>query len=168
MACAFCGVCARQTLAEVVQAVAEAIGAARTGLRLSPVTPVNDIQQDSNPQQLFERAVERLDAIEGLAYIHVIERATSGTRDVAPFDYAALRAKFRGAWIVNNGYSQELAEQAVASGYADAIAFGRPFIANPDLVKRFHRGAPLAQVNTDTLYGGGAQGYTDYPALAAE
>ncbi len=109
-------------LAEVTQAIADEIGAGRTGVRLSPVTPVNDAH-DSNPQPLFERAVERLDAIGGLAFVHVIEGATGGARDVAPFDYAALRAKFRGPWIANNGYDKAMAEQAIVSGYADAVAF---------------------------------------------
>ncbi len=152
-------------LAEVVQAIAAEIGADRTGVRLSPVTGSNDAH-DSDPQPLFERAVERLDAIGGLAFVHVIEGETGGPRDKIAFDYAALRAKFRGPWIGNNGYDKARAEQALASGYADAVAFGRPFIANPDLVRRLREDAPLAQVDPDTLYGGGAKGYTDYPALA--
>ncbi|HEL5055862.1 alkene reductase [Stenotrophomonas sp. PSU-St15] len=153
-------------LFEVVSAVAEAIGAGRTGVRLSPVTPVNDAH-DSNPQPLFNRAVERLDTIDGLAFIHVIEGATGGDRDNIPFDYPALRARFRGAWIANNGYDAERAGQALASGYADMIAFGRPFIANPDLVARLRSGAPLAELDPATLYGGGEHGYIDYPALDA-
>ncbi|KRG37803.1 N-ethylmaleimide reductase [Stenotrophomonas panacihumi] len=152
-------------LAEVTQAIAGEIGAGRTGVRLSPVTPVNDAH-DSNPQPLFERAVERLDAIGGLAFVHVIEGATGGARDVAPFDYAALRAKFRGPWIANNGYDKAMAEQAIASGYADAVAFGRAYIANPDLAERLRVDAPLNPVDAATLYGGGAKGYTDYPTLA--
>ncbi len=150
-------------LFEVVQAVAQEIGADRTGVRLSPVTPANDAH-DSDPQPLFERAVERLDPL-GLAFVHVIEGATGGPRDNIAFDYAALRAKFHGPWLVNNGYDKALAEATVASGRADAVAFGRPFIANPDLVERLRRDAPLNQVDADTLYGGGAKGYTDYPTL---
>jgi len=153
-------------LAEVVQAVADEIGAGRTGVRLSPVTPANDAR-DSNPQPLFERAVERLDAIGGLAFLHVIEGATGGPRDNIPFDYAALKAKFRGPWIVNNGYDKGMAVAALSEGKADAVAFGRPFIANPDLVARLRQDAPLASFDPDTLYGGGAKGYTDYPALDA-
>ena len=157
-------------LFEVVQAVAQEIGAERTGVRLSPVTPVNDAR-DSDPQPLFERAVERLDAL-GLAFVHVIEGTTGGPRELEdrPFDYEALKAAYRraggkGAWMVNNGYDKALAEQAVASGRADAVAFGRPFIANPDLVERLRRDAPLNPVDADTLYGGGAKGYIDYPTL---
>jgi len=151
-------------LFEVVAAVAGAIGAGRTGVRLSPVTPANDAH-DSNPQPLFERAVERLDDIEGLAFVHVIEGSTGGDRDNIPFDYAALRSRFGGAWIANNGYDKTRAEAALASGYADAVAFGRAFIANPDLVERLRRDAPLAEIDQATLYGGGAKGYTDYPPL---
>ncbi|MDT3528749.1 alkene reductase [Stenotrophomonas pavanii] len=151
-------------LFEVVSAVADAIGPGRTGVRLSPVTPVNDAH-DSDPQPLFNRAVERLDAIDGLAFIHVIEGATGGDRDNIAFDYAGLRARFRGRWIANNGYDAARAGEAVASGYADMVAFGRPFIANPDLVARLRTGAPLAELDADTLYGGGEHGYTDYPPL---
>lgn len=151
-------------LVEVTQAIADEIGAGRTGVRLSPVTPVNDAH-DSDPQPLFEHAVARLDAIGGLAFIHVIEGATGGARDVAPFDFAALRAKFRGPWIANNGYDKAMAERAIASGYADAVAFGRAYIANPDLAERLRLDAPLNPLDGTTLYGGGAKGYTDYPTL---
>ncbi|WP_045767835.1 alkene reductase [Xanthomonas albilineans] len=150
-------------LLEVVQAVAQEIGGERTGVRLSPVTPANDAH-DSNPQPLFERALERLDPL-GLAFVHVIEGATGGPRDNIAFDYAALRAKFHGPWLVNNGYDKAMAEETISSGRADAVAFGRPFIANPDLVERLRRNAPLNALNADTLYGGGAKGYTDYPTL---
>jgi N-ethylmaleimide reductase len=157
-------------LLEVMQAVVGAIGAGRTGLRLSPVTPANDAGQDSDAQALYNHVVEQLAPLR-LAFIHVIEGATGGPRDVAPFDFAALRSRFKagnpqGAWIVNNGYDGAMAAQAVQSGAADLVAFGRPFISNPDLVARLRSHAPLAALNRDTLYGGGAAGYTDYPALA--
>ena len=156
-------------LIEVMTAIAAEIGAGRTGLRLSPVTPANDAQQDSDAQGLFNYVVEQLAPLQ-LAFIHVVEGATGGPRDVAPFDYAALRSRFKqgnehGAWIVNNGYTREMAMAAVDSGAADLVAFGKPFISNPDLVRRLRDNAPLAPLNKDTLYGGGAAGYTDYPAL---
>jgi N-ethylmaleimide reductase len=159
-------------LVEVMQAVVDEVGAGRTGVRLSPVTPANDIGQDSNAQALFEHVVERLAPLE-LAFIHVVEGATGGPRDVAPFDYEALRRRYKGvhpqgAWIVNNGYTRQMAIDAVEEGRADLVAFGRPFIANPDLVHRLRENAPLAAVNPKTLYGGGAEGYTDYPALEEE
>ena len=152
-------------LHEVVAAVAEAIGAGRTGVRLSPVTPANDAH-DSNPQPLFERAVERLASIDGLAFVHVIEGATGGDRENIAFDYDALRSRFRGTWIVNNGYDKDSAVAAIDSGHAELVAFGRPFIANPDLVERLKRDLPLAQMDADTLYGGGAKGYIDYPTAS--
>jgi len=99
-------------------------------------------------------------------YLHVVEGATGGSRDVSPFDYDALRRRFKNTWIGNNGYDLALASTQLAQGKADLFAFGRPFISNPDLVERLKTGAPLAPLNPETLYGGGAQGYTDYPSLA--
>ena len=158
-------------LLEVMNAVVAEIGAGRTGLRLSPVTPANDAQQDSDAQGLYDYVVEQLAPLK-LAFLHVVEGATGGARDVAPFDYAALRSRFRrgnehGAWMVNNGYTRQMALDVVASGDADLVAFGKPFISNPDLVRRLQDDAPLAPLNPKTLYGGGAEGYIDYPALAA-
>ena len=156
-------------LLEVMHAIVAEIGAGRTGLRLSPVTPANDAQQDSDAQGLYGYVVEQLAPLK-LAFIHVVEGATGGPRDVAPFDYAALRASFKhgntqGAWIVNNGYTRAMALDAVANGAADLVAFGKSFISNPDLVQRLRDDAPLAPLVRETLYGGGAEGYTDYPAL---
>jgi N-ethylmaleimide reductase len=150
---------------EVTEAVANEVGPDRVGIRLSPVSPANGIAT-SDPQPLFEHIVERLDAL-GIAYIHVVEGATGGPRDAMPFDYAALRTRFRGTYIANNGFDQTLAEAHLAERKADLIAFGRPFIANPDLVERMKTRAPLAQIDPRTLYGGGAKGYTDYPVAAA-
>lgn len=151
-------------LREVMQAVSSEIGGGRTGLRLSPVTPANDIGQDSNPQALFNAAVEQLAPFK-LAYLHVVEGATGGPRDNAPFDYRQLRERFDGAWMVNNGYDRGLATDAVAEGRADLVAFGRPFISNPDLVRRLREHAPLNAWDSKTFYGGGDKGYVDYPTL---
>jgi len=156
-------------LVDVLTAVVTEIGAGRTGLRLSPVTPANDAHQDSDAQGLYNYVVEQLAPLK-LAFIHVIEGATGGPRDVAPFDFAALRSRYKqgnehGAWIVNNGYTRAMAIAVIGSGAADLVAFGKPFISNPDLVRRLHIDAPLAPLNPATLYGGGAEGYTDYPAL---
>ena len=151
-------------LIEVMQAVTGEIGGGRTGLRLSPVTPSNDAGQDSDPQTLFEHAVARLVPLR-LAFIEVVEGQTAGARDYAPFDYAALRGKFNGAWMVNNGYQRQTALEAVAAGAADLVSFGRPFISNPDLVRRLRENAPLNAPDTSTFYGGGAKGYIDYPTL---
>ena len=159
-------------LFDVVDAVAAEVGAGRTGIRLSPVTPAND-SSDPDPQPLFEHVVRRL-ASRGLAYIHIIEGATGGARDFhqgdKPFDYASFKSAYRnsggmGAWLVNNGYNKELAEAAIAEGSADLVAFGKLFIANPDLVRRLRQGYELNSPDMATFYGGGAKGYTDYPAV---
>ena len=148
---------------EVSKAVAAEIGADRTGIRISPVTPANDLT-DSNPQKLFDYIVDGLSA-EKLVYIHVVEGATGGPRDVAPFDYASLRKRFHGTYIANNGYDLKLANEVLAKNEADLIAFGKLFISNPDLVERLRTGAELNPWDQTTFYGGGAKGYTDYPAL---
>ena len=155
---------------EVTRAVVDAVGAGRVGIRLSPVTPSNDIH-DSRPQPLFEHLAKQLAPL-GLAYVHVIEGATGGPREVEgrPFDYAALKAAYRsaggrGAWMVNNGYDRAQALQAVESGAADIVAFGKAYLSNPDLVERLRANAPLADWDKSTFYGGDERGYTDYPAL---
>ena len=156
-------------LLEVTRAVCDAVGGERTGIRLSPVTPANDIE-DADPQPLFELLVRELATL-NLAYVHIIEGATGGPRELPdrPFDYNALQRAYRmaggrGAWMVNNGYDKALADKALTRG-ADLVAFGRPFIANPDLVRRLREDAPLNTPDQATFYGGGAKGYTDYPAL---
>src|ERR1700693_4617962 len=148
---------------EVAKVVAAGAGGEKTGIRISPVTPANDVS-DSNPQPLFDHIVDRLNALK-LAYIHVIEGATGGPRDIAPFDYASLRKRFKGAYMANNAYDLELANKVLAANSADLIAFGKTFISNPDLVERLKRGAPLNAPDKATFYGGGAKGYTDYPTL---
>ena len=159
-------------IAVIMQAVVQEIGGQRVGVRLSPVTPANDAS-DPLPQPLFDHLARQLGPLQ-LAYLHVIEGATGGARDhiqgETAFDYDAMRAHYRaaggsGAWMVNNGYDAALARHALAHG-ADLIAFGRPFIANPDLPRRLHDNGPLHPVDRATLYGGGAKGYIDYPALA--
>ena len=156
-------------LLEVARAVADAAGPGRAGIRISPVTPANDIHDD-DPQPLFEHVLRGLGALD-LAYVHVVEGATGGARELPdrPFDYAAAKAAYRaaggrGAWMVNNGYDKALADQALAQG-TDLIAFGKPFISNPDLVRRLREGAPLNAPDRATFYGGGAHGYIDYPEL---
>ncbi|MDR7259902.1 N-ethylmaleimide reductase [Sphingomonas sp. BE270] len=151
-------------LLEVTKAVARQIGAERTGVRLSPVSPASGIVLSGNEQPQFEHVVEKLDAL-GIAYIHIVEGATGGPRDATPFDYAALRTRFGRTFLVNNGLDLSLAELQLAGGKADLFAFGRMFIANPDLVERLKAGALLNPLDPTTLYGGGAKGYTDYPAL---
>jgi N-ethylmaleimide reductase len=155
---------------EVTRAVADAVGGGRCGIRLAPVTTSNDAH-DSDPQALFNHLVQGLATL-NLAYVHVVEGVTGGTREVPSqaFDYAELKLHYRqaggrGAWMVNNGYDLAMAKKALANG-ADLVAFGRPFIANPDLVRRLKEGAALNPLDKATIYGGAAPGYTDYPALA--
>jgi N-ethylmaleimide reductase len=151
---------------DVVDAVLKVFPKTRIGIRISPVSPANDAIT-SDPAEIFGYFVAEL-ARRNLAYLHVVEGATGGPRDIAAFNYAALRKAFPGAYIANNGYTREMALDAIDKGTADLIAFGRPFIANPDLVARLAQNAPLNAIIRETLYGGGAEGYTDYPSLPAE
>lgn len=153
---------------EVTKAVAEIIGADRVGVRISPVkTSIGNIPVDSNPQATYGELVEKLDAA-GIAYIHVIEGQTSVGPEQKPLDFLALRHAFGGAYIANGGYDRARAIEAIASGKADMIAFGKPFIGNPDLVERLRRNAPIIDAPPDTYYGGGAKGYIDFPTLGTE
>ena len=127
------------------------------------MSPFNDIQV-SDPAKIYSYLVRELSA-RGLGFIHVIEGATGGPRDIEPFDFVGLRKSFNGAYIANNGYTRELAIEALRDGRADLIAFGKPYISNPDLVERLRRNAPLNELDAATLYGGDAKGYTDYPVL---
>jgi N-ethylmaleimide reductase len=154
-------------LAEVMHAVVEEIGASHTAIRLSPVTPANDAALDSDPQALFNAVGDLIGPL-GLMYVHVVEGQTGGARDYAAFDYAELRRRCRAPWMVNNGYTAEMAEAVVANGQADLVAFGRPFIANPDLGWRLRHGLDWNPLQRDTLYGGGPSGYLDYPRLGQD
>jgi N-ethylmaleimide reductase len=147
---------------EVVEAVAAAVGAKRTGVRISPQNTQNDIA-DNDPPALFNCVAEQLSG-KGLAYLHIIEGDTSGL-PVSPFHYRTLKRLFGGLVIANNGFDKARANEVLADGRADLIAFGKPFIANPDLVIRLLLDAPLMAPNRQTLYGGAEQGYTDYPIL---
>lgn len=148
-------------LLEVVEAIVSEIGANRTGVRISPVSPANGISC-SDPQPQYNYITEQLNQL-GIVYLHVVEGATGGPRNIAPFDYSAIRNRFEQTYLANNGYDLELANDHLESDEADLFAFGKLFISNPDLVERLKHGLPLAELNPATLYGGGAEGYTDYP-----
>ena len=148
-------------LLEVVEAIVSEIGANRTGVRISPVSPANGISCNE-PQPQYNYITEQLNRL-GIVYLHVVEGATGGPRDIAPFDYPAIRNRFDQTYLANNGYDLELANAHLQSGEADLFAFGKLFISNPDLVERLKHGLLLAELNPATLYGGGAEGYTDYP-----
>ena len=159
-------------LLEVVDAVTSVWGKARVGVRLSPYGTFNDMS-DSDPVALFTYVLEQLSA-RGIAYVHVIEpRATSaGGNDAiaqdAPSTSQIFRNAFKGVFISAGGYDAGTAKHAVESGQADAVAFGRHFIANPDLPERIKTGAPLNKYNRATFYGGTEKGYTDYPFLSQD
>ncbi|MTI42798.1 N-ethylmaleimide reductase [Roseibium hamelinense] len=151
-------------LKEVTDAVTGVWGADRVGVRLSPFSNANNIE-DSNPQATFALAVDLLNSY-GLAYLHLVEGQTGGPRDLPEgADLQALYARFGGAKLGNNGYNRDLAIARVDKGDVDLVAFGRPYIANPDLAERLQRNAPLNEPDQTTFYGGTEKGYTDYPFL---
>lgn len=150
-------------LIDVIKAVVAVAGSDQVGIRLSPVNPFNDIS-DSNPQALFNYVVTELNQF-NLAYLHVIEGDVGGKAQA--FDFVALRKLFKNAYMANLGYDKARGNAAIASGHADVIAYGVPFIANPDLVERYRADAPLNEANPALFYGGDDKGYTDYPTLAA-
>jgi len=151
-------------LKEVTDAVTGVWGAGRVGVRLSPFSNANNIE-DSTPQATFTQAVDLLNGY-GLAYLHLVEGQTGGPRDLPEgADLKALYARFGGAKMGNNGYDRDLAIARVETGEIDLVAFGRPYIANPDLAERLEQNAPLNAPDQATFYGGGREGYTDYPFL---
>jgi N-ethylmaleimide reductase len=148
-------------LLEVTEAVVGAWSPDRVGVRLSPTGQYNDMR-DSNPKVTFTAAAQKLDRF-GLAYLHVMEGlpghwAHTAGEQVTPH----MRAAFKGPFIVNGGYSPARADADIAEGETDLVAFGVPFLANPDLVERVRRGAPLNPPDMATFYSPGPKGYTDY------
>jgi N-ethylmaleimide reductase len=154
-------------LLEVAKTLTEVWGADRVGVRLSPSGTFNGMA-DSNPRELFRYVAERLDGF-GLAYLHLIEPRVKGGETVAeaqaPVAAQELSKVFQGPVIAAGGFNPDTAETSVANGDASLIAFGRHFIANPDLPKRIELGLPLNPYDRSTFYGYDARGYTDYPAL---
>lgn len=155
---------------EVAQAFADVWGEGRVGIRLSPMSSYGDMH-DSNPEETFGTLLEQLNPL-GLAYVHMVEdfpfstaALESSARSVSErrafFD--GLRAKWNGAYIANGNFTAQKAEEHISKGLATAVAFGRPFIANPDLVDRFRDDAALAEADPSVFYGGGTAGYTDFP-----
>lgn len=148
---------------EVIQAVTKIWPAHSVGIRLSPVSSHIDIS-DSNPWDTFSYLVKQLNTFK-IAYIHCIEGEIQATHESPDFSFTKLRNLFNGAYIANNCYDIESALKARNNNSADFICFGRPFLANPDLVKKLYIGAILLDAPKDTWYGGGAHGYTDWPSL---
>jgi N-ethylmaleimide reductase len=156
-------------LMETVDIAVDVWGKGRVGVRLSPYGTFGDMG-DSDPVALFSYVLGELSQ-KGIAYAHIIEPRSSGsgggapTNDAAPRTAAIFRKAFNGVLISAGGYTAEAAEETIQEGLADAIAFGRLFLANPDLPERFRQGAPLNTPDRRTFYGGAQKGYTDYPAL---
>ncbi|HEX7891792.1 MAG TPA: alkene reductase [Ramlibacter sp.] len=151
-------------LFEVVQAVAETWGADRMGVRLSPTSPSNYRLSDSEPAALYAVALQGLSKLR-VAFVDMVEGSSNAMPPTHDLDWDALRRHFSGVYIANNAFTRESGEEAIASGRADMVAFGRLFIANPDLVRRFADGAPLNPLVQDTIYTSDHRGYTDYPSL---
>jgi N-ethylmaleimide reductase len=153
-------------LMDAVEAAIEVWGPDRVGVRLSPLGTFNDVGDD-DPEALYRHVAEALSSY-GLAYLHLINPAT-GAPDADPRAVTIMkmmREKYRGTLVVAGNFDHETAEAWLEQGRADLIAFGRKFIANPDLPERFRRGVALNPDDPETYYGGGAKGYTDYPSLA--
>lgn len=146
---------------ETAAMVAEAIGKERVGIRLSPFNTFNDMVLYEEVESQYRTVVDQLSQL-GIAYVHIV--LTPDAR--APEFARELRGRFRGTVIQNGGFDAEKAEKVLETGESDLISFGRPFVANPDLVRRFREGAPLAAPDFSLLYTPGEKGYTDYPAMA--
>ncbi len=155
-------------LLEIAQAVIEVWGASRVGVRLSPYGIAND-SGEADPMPLYTHVIQSLNPL-GLAYLHFIEPRSSGAgraevnHQNVPSAMVLFRPVWKGVLISAGGFTGETAEAAIASGHADAIAFGRIFISNPDLPRRLREGYPLTPYNRATFYGGEEKGYTDYSA----
>jgi N-ethylmaleimide reductase len=149
-------------LLEIVAAVGNEIGHHKVGVRISPINAFNDMS-DSDAQATFNHVAASLSGL-GLSYLHVVEVSVTGETSY-DLDVGQLRERFNGLYIANGGYDRERASDAIASGAADMVAFGIPFIANPDLPERFRSNASLNEADQSTFYGGDEHGYTDYPAL---
>ncbi len=152
-------------LIEATRAAIDVWGANRVGVRLSPNGTFNSMS-DENPEETFTYAVRELDRL-AISYLHI---RTGTANDVKhgrlPIPVSTFRALFRGALMLNDGFNQAKAEAALVAREADLIAFGTPYISNPDLVERYRTGAPLNDPDSRTFYGGGEKGYSDYPSLA--
>ncbi|MFT5706469.1 MAG: N-ethylmaleimide reductase [Oceanospirillaceae bacterium] len=150
---------------EIVTAVCAAIGSGKVGIRISPTNKVWGIT-DSNPKATFTRAVNQLNECD-LAYVHILEPKPDSGHPMATANYLTpiLRENYQGNLIINGGYTQETANSALVNNEADAIVFGTPFIANPDLVARFKVNATLTEPDNTTFYTSDATGYTDYPFM---
>ncbi len=146
---------------EVAKASAAAIGAEHIGMRISPYGVFNGTAADAEMDAMYELLMKRLNDV-GLAYIHVVDHSSMGAPEVSPALKAKIRATFKGRYILSGGYDLARANQDLDASRGDLVAFGRPFIANPDLVEKLKNGIPLADPDPNTFYTPGEKGYTDY------
>jgi N-ethylmaleimide reductase len=148
---------------ETARAVAAAIGPERTAIRISPGHAFNGIEE-ADPRATYDALLAALDPL-GLMYLHVMDTSPDAGYAVLP----QARAAWSGTLVANPGFTDEFdveqADQMVGAGEVDVVAWGRRFLANPDLPRRLREGAPLNEPVRETFYAGGAEGYTDYPAL---
>lgn len=147
---------------EVAKACADAIGASRVGMRISPYGVFNGMQPDDQTDALYERLAAQLSSM-GLCYLHVVDHSSMGAPAVSATLKATLRQVFRQAYILSGGFDAARADAELAEGKGDLVAFGRPFISNPALPRKLREGADLAAPDFATFYTPGEQGYTDYP-----
>ena len=152
---------------EVVNAVADAIGRDRVGIRLSPFGAFNDMPAYPEMESDYSYLARQLSAA-GILYVHLVDHSAMGAPAVPQSIKDTFRREFKGALILSGGYDAAHAEADLAAGKADLIAVGRPFLANPDLVKRWKAGAPLNAPKPATFYTAGREGYTDYATLKNE
>jgi len=151
---------------EVVGAAIEAIGKERVGIRLSPYGVASDMPQYPEIDSTYKYLSEKLNRMD-ILYIHLVDHSGMGAPEVPTEIKRAIRRRFQGTIILSGGYTFERAEAELHRGLANLIAFGRPFINNPDLVDRFAQGFPLStELDQKTFYSSGEKGYTDYPAYA--
>jgi N-ethylmaleimide reductase len=151
-------------LLEIVEGVAAAIGKERTGVRLSPFAHINDLPPYAEEAATYQYIVDALQALD-ILYIHLSALVVNGTSSIPVAFMQDVRHRFNNLLIVAGGYTADSAEAILKQGLAHLVAFGKPFIANPDLVERFRHQAPLAVPDADTFYQGGDTGYIDYPAI---
>ncbi|EOI7400788.1 alkene reductase [Yersinia enterocolitica] len=149
---------------EVVDATAAEWGAERIGIRISPLGPFNGLDNGEDQEEAALYLIEELNK-RHIAYLHISEPDWAGGKPYSDAFRDAVRARFKGVIIGAGAYTAEKAESLIEKGFIDAVAFGRSYISNPDLVKRLQQNAPLNEPDGETFYGGGAKGYTDYPKL---
>ena len=146
---------------EVARAVGQAIGFDRLGIRISPYGAFNDMTPDAKTEDIFETLARELGKL-GLLYIHVVDHSAMGAPEVKPSVKRKIRESFPGLVILSGGYDTSRAEADLLERKGDLVAFGRPFISNPELVGRLREGKPLVSPDSSTFYTPGAKGYTDY------